>query len=74
MRSPADLPPHVRRVLKAAEEVLTKIRHEADGGTSTQPLEMDIWVHLGRQLLSNVNYGKTSCHFYREFVRRCFCT
>ncbi|XP_062507850.1 uncharacterized protein LOC134184229 isoform X2 [Corticium candelabrum] len=45
---------HLSHTLKAASEVLTKIRREADE-TSTQCVQMDIWVHVGRQLITNVH-------------------
>lgn len=52
---------HLPEILEAAKEVLTDIRREADDEGSTHRLQMDIWLHLGLQLITDVTDGKFSC-------------
>lgn len=49
---------HIADVMRITEEVLHKIRRDADDRPEGSPLEVDAWVHLGYLLLGDVDDRK----------------
>ena len=49
---------HITGLIRDAEDVLTKIRQEADKRPVASPLEIDLWLHLGHLLFRNVDDRK----------------
>ena len=48
---------HSAKWMQAAEEVLTLMRKDVDKQPSTSPMTVDLWVHLGYLLFSNIAHS-----------------